>query len=155
MNMDKKQFLQLLGHLGGDGVHFVTQWDGVISVVDNEGLRKHRKACRKRRYQSKKKALAKATNRPKTVPKSRHDGVWNGITWRDAPGHDETAKKLNFFELVRGKLKGYEHCANLHGDDLRAEFARLNAGQKAKSMIAGAKRTADAQARKAAKEDKT
>lgn len=151
MNMDKKQFLQLIGHLGGSGVHFVTQWDGVISVVDDEGLRMHRKAARKRRHR-KKRALANAPNNTQSVPKPRPGGTWNGITWKDAPGHDETAKKLNFFELVRGKLKGYEHCSNLHGDDLRAEFARLNAGQKAKSQLAATKRSADAQARKASKD---
>jgi hypothetical protein len=150
--MTKERFLALLGNLKGDGIHFVTKPDGVISVVDDEGLKAHRKAARKRRHRMKNRSAGNAPNRAQTVPNSRTskpaDGSWNGITWQDAPGHDETAKKLNFYELIRGRLKGYEHCANFHGDALRAEFARINAGQKAKSQKAAAVRTAAAQARK-------
>lgn len=152
--MTKERFLALLGNLKGDGIHFVTKPDGVISVVDDEGLKAHRKAARKRRHRMKKRSAGNAPNRAQTVPNARTskpaDGSWNGITWQDAPGHDETAKKLNFFELIRGRLKGYEHCSKLHGDALRAEFARINAGQKTKSHKAAEKRTEEAKKRRAA-----
>lgn len=152
--MNKEQFLALLGSLGGDGIYFIQKKDGTIAAVNSDGLKKHRNALRKRRHRAKKKAAGSGTKCGQNVDKTRTtrhaSRTWNGITWMDAPGHDETAKKLNFFELIRGTLKGYEHCTNLHGDALRAEFARINAGQKAKSQKAAAKRTEEAEKRRAA-----
>lgn len=67
------------------------------------------------------------------------------------PGHDEAAKKMNLSLFKRRMLDQYNHLHGKPVPEIKAEFARLNAGQKAKSQLAATKRTADAAARKAAK----
>ncbi len=55
---------------------------------------------------------------------------------------------MRFSLLKRGDWKGYKSCQYLEGDALKAAFAKINEGQKAKSQKAATKRTADCAARK-------
>lgn len=67
--------------------------------------------------------------------------VYRGITHADMPGKDGITRRMNFSLFRRGRLRGYGTCAHLHGEALKAEFARINAGQKAKSLLASEQRT--------------
>ena len=107
-------------------------------------------AARQRRWRANKKAKLLAAHLQTIYkPSTNHlQGEWRGITWRDVPGRDEAAKKMRFSLLKRGDWKGYKSCQYLEGDALKAAFAKINEGQKARSQKAATKRTADCAARK-------
>lgn len=120
-----------------------------VAILDE---RRKKKRLRDARYYSKRKA-SKNVERPtqmraENVERRGKDEIWRGIVWRDVPGRDEAAKKMRFSLLKRGDWKGYKSCQYLEGDALKAAFAKINEGQKAKSQKAATKRTADCAARK-------
>jgi hypothetical protein len=62
--------------------------------------------------------------------------TYHGVTTDDMPGKDPVTRSLNFSLFRRGKLQGYLTCKDLFGEGLKKEFARLNAKQRKKSLIA-------------------
>lgn len=60
----------------------------------------------------------------------------HGVVMDDMPGKDALTRQLNFSLFRRGKLPGYKSCRKLHGEALKSEFARINAGQRLKSLMA-------------------
>lgn len=62
--------------------------------------------------------------------------TYHGVTMDDMPGKDALTRGMNFSLFRRGKLPGYTSCKGLFGEALKAEFLRINAGQRAKSLIA-------------------
>lgn len=114
--------------------------------------RRQKKRLRDARYYAKRKA-SKNVERPtqiraENVERRGKDALFRGLTWREVPGRDEAAKKMRFWMISHGKWEGYKSCQYLEGDALKAAFAKINEGQKAKSQKAATKRTADAQARR-------
>lgn len=63
-------------------------------------------------------------------------GVFHGITYEDMPGRDDMTRRMNFMLFRRGRLRGYQSCAGLHGEELKAEFNRIHAPQRVKSLQA-------------------
>lgn len=68
---------------------------------------------------------------------------YHGITIDDMPGKDPITRAMNFSLFRRGKLPGYRSCKGLFGEGLKTEFLRINAGQRAKSLIARERRMAE------------
>lgn len=113
--------------------------------------RRQKRNARVARCRAKKKALQSvAPPTQQALPSVTHHGkdeVFRGITWRDVPGRDEAARKMRFSLLKRGDWTGYKSCQFLEGDALKAAFAKITEGQRAKSHKAATLRTEAAQKR--------
>lgn len=111
--------------------------------------RREKKRARDAKYYAKRKASKSVElstqTRTESVGRQGKDEVFRGITWRDVPGRDEAARKMRFSLLKRGDWRGYKSCQFLEGDALKAAFAKITEGQKAKSQKAAQLRTAKAQ----------
>lgn len=111
--------------------------------------RQQKKRDRDARYRAKKKAsqnvVSPTSIDAQNVVRAGKDEVFRGITWRDVPGRDEAARKMRFSLLRRGDWTGYKSCQFLEGDALKAAFAKITEGQKAKSQKAAQLRTEKAQ----------
>lgn len=146
MKMTAADFIRIIADLQADGLTLKLAADGTISLCDS---RRAKKTARQARWRARKRAGIIGT--PTLQGKSAYLAPTRELVWRDMPGHDEAAKKMNLSLFKRRMLDQYNHLHGRPVEEIKAEFARLNAGQKAKSQLAATKRTADAQARKASK----
>lgn len=144
MKMTPADFIRIIEDLRAQGLTLRLAPDGTINLCDS---RRAKKTARQARWRARKRAGVIGT--PTNNGKSAYNAPTRELVWRDMPGHDEAAKKMNLSLFRRGMLAQYNHLVGKPVDEITAEFARLNAGQKAKSQLAATKRTADAQARKA------
>lgn len=142
MKMTAAEFAKTFSQFATSGMSLLVLRDGTIRVLDGDARKRFHHAERMRRYRAKKRGKP-YTSHIQAIYKAPE------LHWRDMPGHDEAAKKMNLWLFNRKRLDQYNHLHGKPVDEIKAEFARLNAGQKAKSQLAATKRTADAQARKA------
>jgi len=138
---------ECLAHLAKKGVTVRLNGDA-LEIRDLKAEK--RRAFYRARYQRRKAAKQggkPGVNRGQTGGKPGANEIWRGITWRDVPGRDEAARKMRFSLLKRGDWTGYKSCQYLEGDALKAAFAKITEGQKAKSQKAATMRTEAAQKR--------
>lgn len=130
-------FAECLAHLAKKGVTVRLNGD----VLEIRDFKAEKRRERNRRYRLKASQSVSKASQKRRGPSE----MWRGITWRDVPGRDEAARKMRFSLLKRGDWRGYKSCQFLEGDSLKAAFAKITEGQKAKSQKAAKLRTEKAQ----------
>lgn len=146
--MNAADFASFLSQFAERGLSLVVMPDSTIRVLDRAAKKRYNHAARMRRYRAKKRAT-----KGQQASTSHIQPIYTEapeLHWRDMPGHDEAAKKMNLALFRRKMLDKYNHLHGKPVPEIKAAFAKINAGQKAKSHLAAAKRTAEAKKRRAA-----